>query len=95
MGLFDSISNAINSKSKEVHLKRRKRRQNYKQQEAKLRGNTKKVARYSKAKKKTNKARGKAQKSFVKSTVKSGVGLAKVGLNLAQGDVVGAGLEFI
>ena len=41
------------------------------------------------------KARGKAQKSFSKSTVQSGIGLAKVGLNLAQGDVVGAGLEFI
>ena len=95
MGLFDSISNSINQKSKEVHLKRRKRRQNIKQQQAKKRGDIKTVARYSKAKKKSNKARGKAQKSFVKSTVKSGVGLAKVGVSLAQGDVIGAGMEFI
>ena len=95
MGLFDSISNTINSKSKEVHLKRRKRRQIKKQKEAKKRGDTKAVARYSKAKKKTNKARGKAQKSFSKSTVQSGIGLAKVGLNVAQGDVAGAALEFI
>ena len=60
-----------------------------------MRGDTKSVARYSKAKKKTNKARGKAQKSFSKSTIKSGIGLAKVGINVAQGDLVGAGLEFI
>lgn len=95
MGLIDSISNSINQKSKEVHLARRKKRQKFKQQQAKARGDTKTVARYSKAKQKTNKARGKAQKSFAKSTVKSGVGVAKVGLSLAQGDVIGAGVEFI
>ncbi len=95
MGLFDSISNAIKQKDKEVHLKRRKRRQNIKQKQAKKRGDTKTVARYSAAKKKTNKARNKAQKNFSKSTIQSGVGLAKVGVAASQGDILGAAIEFI
>ena len=95
MGLFGDISNAIKKKDKEVHLKRRKKRQKRKQQEAKARGDTKTVKRLSAAKKKTNKARSKAQKEFVKSTVKSGVGVAKVGIAAAQGDILGAAVEFI
>tara|TARA_R100000951_G_C2485981_1_gene132987 strand:- start:47 stop:334 length:288 start_codon:yes stop_codon:yes gene_type:complete len=95
MGLFGDLSNAIKQKDKEVHLRRRKKRQKRKQQEAKYRGDTKTVARYSAAKKKTNKKRKVAQKEFVKSTVKSGVGVAKVGLAAAQGDVLGAAIEFI
>ena len=95
MGLFGDISNAYNKKDKEIHMKRRKKRQKAKQQDAKVRGDKKTVARLSAAKKKTSKKRDMAQKSFSKSAVKSGIGAAKVGLALAQGDVLGAAVEFI